>query len=217
MRVAILEDSVLLRSGLAAALRAADVDVVLETGSSDELLAGFENARPDVVLLDIRLPPDYSDEGIVIAERLRAQDPKVGLLVLSVVAESAYAMRLLDGGSSGVGYLLKDSLLDIPSLVSALTRVMAGECVIEPTLIDGLIKKRRSIQSAHGLTEREAEVLRLLAEGFSNAGIAERTGLSRKTVEVHLVNIFGKLRIPTDADINRRVTAAMTWLRSTDS
>jgi DNA-binding NarL/FixJ family response regulator len=214
MRIAMLEDGELLRTLLLERFKAAGVEVVAEATTADELLTRIADDVPDAVLLDIRLPPDFTDEGIRAAEKLRERYPRLGILVLSAYAESSYAMRLLKDDASGIGYLLKDRIANIDALMDATRRVVAGECVIDPNLVELLLRKQSLADDTAPLTDREREVLRCVAEGYSNLGIAERLGLSQRTVEVHLANIFTKLGIGTSSDVNRRVSAVLAWLRS---
>lgn len=214
MRVALADDSVLFREGLASLLTAAQIEVTGLARSGDELLALVTRDPPDVAVVDIRMPPTYTDEGLQTAERLWEALPAVSVLVLSTYVEPRYALRLLSSGRPGVGYLLKDRVDDVGALCDALHRLTRGEAVIDPDLVRGLLTRPLTHGDLDALSERERDVLRLMAEGRSNAGIAAALYLSSKTVEAHIARIFAKLRLPGgDAD-NRRVLAVLTWLRA---
>ena len=213
MRVAIADDSALFRSGLALLLGSLQVEVVLQARTGEELLARFPTPRPDAVLLDIRMPPSYTDEGLATATTLRAKWPDLGILVLSTYAETPYAVRLLRDGSRHVGYLLKDRVDNAETLRDALDRIVAGEAVIDPDIVSRLVASRTR-DPLGALTERERDVLRLMAEGRSNIGIGRQLFLSAKTVEAHTASVFSKLDLPGDSDDNRRVLAVLSWLRA---
>lgn len=213
MRVALADDSALFRRGLAVLLTDVEVEVVAEASNGAELIERVSTDPPDVVVLDIRMPPTFTDEGLVIAEQLRQQHPEVGVLLLSTYAETLYAARLLAEGSAGVGYLLKDRVDDTCTLRDALIRIAGGGCVIEPDIVACLFNRQRTTNRLDRLTERERDVLRLMAEGRSNLAIAQKLYLSQKTVEAHAAAIFTKLDLPVAADDNRRVLAVLTWLR----
>ena len=214
MRVALADDSALFRRGLARLLSDVEVEVVAEASNGAELIERVSADPPDVVVLDIRMPPTFTDEGLVIAEQLRQQHPEVGVLLLSTYAETTYAARLLAERSAGVGYLLKDQVDDTRTLRDALIRIAAGGCVIEADIVARLFSRQRTTNRLDRLTERECDVLRLMAEGRSNLGIAQKLYLSQKTVEAHAAAIFTKLDLPVAADDNRRVLAVLTWLRA---
>jgi DNA-binding NarL/FixJ family response regulator len=214
VRVALADDSALFRRGLAKLLADVEVEVVAEASNGAELIERVSADPPDVVVLDIRMPPTFTDEGLVIAEQLRQQHPEVGVLLLSTYAETPYAARLLAEGSAGVGYLLKDKVDDTRTLRDALTRIAAGGCVIEADIVARLFDRQRTTNRLDRLTDRERDVLRLMAEGRSNLGIAQKLYLSQKTVEAHAAAIFTKLDLPVAADDNRRVLAVLTWLRA---
>ncbi|MCV2491157.1 response regulator transcription factor [Geodermatophilus sp. YIM 151500] len=214
MRVALADDSALFRSGLAGLLTATGVEVTALAGSGDELLAAVAADLPDAVVLDLRMPPTYTDEGLVVAERLRARYAELAVLVLSTYAESAYAARLLRSGARSVGYLLKDRVEDSAALHDALVRVVAGETVVDPELVVRLLRRQRTTSAVDQLTAREREVLQLMAEGRSNARIGRELYLSPKTVETHIAAVFAKLGLPPSSDDNRRVLAVLTWLRA---
>ena len=214
MRVALADDSALFRRGLAKLLTDVEVEVIAEASNGAELLERVSADPPDVVVLDIRMPPTFTDEGLVTAEQLHQQHPEVGVLLLSTYAETPYAARLLAEGSAGVGYLLKDQVDDTRTLRDALIRIAAGGCVIEADIVARLFNRQRTTNGLDRLTRRECDVLRLMAEGRSNLGIAQKLYLSQKTVEAHAAAIFTKLDLPIAADDNRRVLAVLTWLRS---
>ena len=215
MRVVIADDEVLLRDGLDRLLTEAGFDVVGKAGTPQELRREVELARPDVAIIDIKMPPTHTDEGLVAAEEIRASHPDVGVLVLSHYLESHYAMRLLEQHPGGVGYLLKERVSGVGVLADALARVHEGECVVDPTIVSRLLRRARPASALGQLTEREREVLALMAEGRSNKGICERLFLGPKTVEGHVRNIFTKLGLGESADDHRRVLAVLSYLRST--
>jgi serine/threonine-protein kinase len=214
MRVVIADDEVLLREGLDRLLTEAGVDVVGKAATPDELRRRIELNRPDVAIVDIKMPPTHTDEGLVAAEDIRGSHPAVGVLVLSHYLESRYAMRLLDQHPSGVGYLLKERVSDIAVLTDALRRIHDGECVLDPTIVSRLINRPRPDGSLAALTERERQVLALMAEGRSNRGICDRLFLSPKTIEAHVKRIFMKLGLEQSPDDHRRVLAVITYLRA---
>jgi len=211
MRVVIADDEVLLREGLDRLLTEAGFDVVGKVGTAEELRHKVELARPDVAIVDIKMPPTHTDEGLVAAREIRESHPRIGVLVLSHYLESRYAMRLIEEHPGGVGYLLKERVSDLAVLTDALVRLHEGECVIDPTIVSRLVKRARP---ASLLTEREREVLALMAEGRSNKSISERLFLSPKTVEAHVRHIFMKLGINESPDDHRRVLAVVAFLRS---
>ncbi|HEY2206208.1 MAG TPA: response regulator transcription factor [Pseudonocardia sp.] len=216
MRVALAEDGVLFREGLLMLLRAAGHEIVGAVGGGDELVALLATEHADVAILDIRMPPE-PDGGLTTAERLRVSYPDMGLLFLSHYAESHYLIRILEIGTVGVGYRLKEKVGSVDVLTDTLDRIQAGEVVIEPMLAKRLVERpkgsRKSVVDT--LSERETDVLRLMAEGRSNGGIAGLLFVSPKAVEKHIANIFGKLGLHTDAsENNRRVLAVLTYLRS---
>jgi len=215
MRVVIADDEVLLRDGLDRLLTEAGFDVVGKAGTAGELRREVELGRPDVAIVDIKMPPTHTDEGLVAAREIRASHPDVGVLVLSHYLESHYAMRLLEQHPGGVGYLLKERVSGVGVLADALARVHEGECVVDPTIVSRLLRRARPASPLGQLTEREREVLALMAEGRSNKGICERLFLGPKTVEGHVRNIFAKLGVGESADDHRRVLAVLSYLRST--
>ncbi len=213
MRVAIAEDSVLLREGLARLLGDAGFDVVARCGDADELRAVLGVQLPDVVIVDIRLPPTHTDEGLQAAVEIRAEHPDVAVLVLSQYVEPGLAMKLLADSADGVGYLLKDRISDVPDFLTSVRRVAAGGSAIDPTIVSTLLSSRRTDDPLEQLTPRESEVLRLMAAGSSNHGIADRLGISVRAVEKYVSSIFGKLGLPSTGSESRRVLAVLLFLR----
>jgi DNA-binding NarL/FixJ family response regulator len=218
VRVALADDSALFREGLTLLLSGAGVDVVAQAGDGDELLARLAHCQPaaipDAVVLDIRMPPTYTDEGLVVAERLKRTYPDLGVLLLSTYALSGYAVRLFGEHAHGLGYLLKDRVDDVDSLTDALNRVAAGRLAIDEEIVAGLLAHKRKAAELEILSDRERAVVAQMAEGRSNAGIGQRLNLSPKTVENHIASIFGKLGLSNTADDNRRVLAVVAWLRA---
>jgi DNA-binding NarL/FixJ family response regulator len=214
VRVVVADDSMLIREGLTTLLRQAGVTVVGKASNADELLRSVALSQPDVAVVDVRMPPGQSDEGVVAAERIRAEHPNVGVLLLSHYVDSRYATRLLAEHPGRIGYLLKERVSDMAVLIDALERISDGECVIDPTIVAGLVKRPRPAQALAALSNREREVLALMAEGHSNQGIAEQLVLSGKTVESHVRQIFAKLNLPDTSDQHRRVLAVLRFLRS---
>jgi len=217
VRVALADDSALFRQGLALLLGSAGVVVSAQASTPDDLLRQVARDPPDAVILDIRMPPTYTDEGLALAERLRRLHPGTGVLVLSTYVVTGYAVRLLEGGTSAVGYMLKDRVDDVDALCDALARVVAGELVVDPEIVARLLARERPAAELDTLTEREREVLRLMAEGRSNSGIGHRLHLSQKTVEAHVASLLAKLGLPPAAEDNRRVLAVLKWLRATSN
>lgn len=217
MRVAIVDDMLLIREGLAASLGRRGVNVVAEQDDAEDLESLVRKHTPDVVILDIRMPPTFTDEGLTAAARLRQTFPTLGILVLSQYIESSYAVRLLNEAPERVGYLLKDRIVHVAEVVDALQRICAGETVIDPTIVSRVIARRRRGGSLADLSSREAEVLGLLAEGLSNRAIAERLDINDRTVETHISQIFLKLRIDPSPGAHRRVHAVLAFLRSSET
>jgi DNA-binding NarL/FixJ family response regulator len=215
VRVVIADDEVLLRDGLSRLLAEVGVDVVASVGDGSALMRSVALDLPEVAIVDIKMPPTHTDEGIAAALAIRQQHPAVGVLVLSHYLDSRYAMRLLEQHPGGVGYLLKERVSDILVLVDALHRLADGECVVDPTIVSRLLSRRHPDSPLGHLTERERDVLALMAEGHSNHGIATRLVLSPKTVERHVGHIFGKLDLVESDDYHRRVLAVLTLLRTT--
>lgn len=214
MRVVIADDAMLMREGLARLLSEAGFEVTGKYSDGDELVRRLDAAGAEVAIVDIRMPPTHTDEGLIAAERIRNSHPDVGVLVLSQYLESRYATRLLENHPERVGYLLKERVSDIAVLADALRRVHEGECVIDPTIVARLVRRSRDNALAD-LTEREREVLGLMAEGHSNRGICDQLILSPKTVEAHVGHILQKLNLPESFEYHRRVLAVLTYLRQT--
>ena len=207
------DDSGLFRAGLVALLRELGLDIVGEADNADALLKLVEANLPDAAIVDLRLPPTFSDEGLVAALAIRARHPGVGVLVLSTYVETSYAVHLLQGNARGVGYLLKDRVDDAATLLAGIERVARGETVIDPLVVTRLLDRSNAAQTLNVLSQREREVLALLAQGRTNAAIAETLFLSPKTVEAHVASTFTKLGITSAPDANRRVLAVLTYLR----
>ena len=214
MRVVIADDVMLVRSGLARLLEDAGVEVVGEAADGDALLALVARQRPDVAIVDIRMPPTHTDEGLLASRRIREEFPGTSVVLLSQYLEPRYAERLLADQPPGLGYLLKERVSNIAVLVDALQRVTEGECVIDPTIVAQLMRRRRPGSAIDTLTEREREILALLAEGRSNAGIARELGISERTVESACAQVFAKLDLEASPDLNRRVLAVLALLRA---
>ena len=214
MRVAIAEDGVLLREGLVQLLAARGFDVVGSCDSAERLLMLVRSYSPDVVIVDIRLPPTHSDEGLRAALEIRAQHPSVGVLVLSQYVELGLAMKLLADSAEGVGYLLKNRINDVTDFLAAVRRVAAGGSALDPTIVSTLLSKRRDDDPLAALTPREREILVLMAEGRSNQGIADRLVITLRAVERHVSTIFGKLGLPSTGTESRRVLAVLLYLRA---
>ncbi len=213
MRVVIAEDSVLLREGVVRILAEAGFDVVGQAGTGDELMLKVRSYSPDVAIVDIRMPPTHTDEGLRAAQEIREKHPGVGVLVLSQYIEPAYAMELLAESAEGVGYLLKDRISDMDEFADAVRRVGDGGSALDPTIVSQLVGRRRRDAPLDELTAREREVLGLMAEGRSNQGIAERLVVTERAVEKHVTSIFSKLRLPPATADHRRVLAVLAYLR----
>ena len=212
MRVVVADDVMLTREGIVRLLREAGVDVVAVAEEAEGLLRHVRLARPDVAIVDIKMPPTHTDEGLVAAQTIRAEHPDVGVLVLSQYVEPSYAMRLLEHHPGRVGYLLKERVFDVAILVDALRRIGDGETVIDPTIVAQLLGRRRRVDPLGELTTREREVLGLLAEGLSNGAIAARLFVTTRTVEAHTTQIFLKLGLDAGPDSHRRVQAVLAYL-----
>jgi DNA-binding NarL/FixJ family response regulator len=214
VRVVVADDVMLTREGIVRLLQDAGIDVVAEAEDAEGLLREVRLARPDVAIVDIRMPPTHTDEGLVAAQTIRAEHPGIGVLVLSQYVEPSYAMRLIEDHPERVGYLLKERVFDVAVLVDALRRIVDGETVIDPTIVSRLVGRRRREDPITELTEREREVLGLVAEGMSNRAIASRLFVTERTVEAHITQIFMKLRLPESPEQHRRVLAVLAFLRS---
>ncbi len=218
MRVVIAEDLTLLRDGLARLLRAHDFDVVAEVGDPVELASALEDHTPvDVVIMDVRMPPTFTNEGLVAAIGARAKYPGLPVLVLSQYVEQLYARELMQDGTDGVGYLLKDRVSDVQTFVDAVRRVAAGGTVLDPKVVEALLTRRQRHAPLTRLSAREREVMALMAEGRSNAAIAGALFITGKAVDKHINSIFTKLDLPLDADDNRRVLAVLRYLQNSTS
>ncbi|HEX6712984.1 MAG TPA: response regulator transcription factor [Thermoleophilaceae bacterium] len=213
MRVVVAEDVMITREGLVRLLQEAGVDVVAETQDGDELLRKVGATRPDAAIVDIRMPPTHTDEGLVAAKTIRSKHPDVAVLILSNYIEPRYAMQLLQDHPERVGYLLKNRVFDVAVLVDALRRLAEGESVVDPTIVARLVGRRRQASALEELTGREREVLELLAEGLSNHAIAQRLVVAERTVEAHVKQIFQKLDLAASPDSHRRVLAVLAYLR----
>ena len=214
MRVVVADDVMLVRSGLARLLEDAGVEVVGEAADAEALLVLVARQQPDVAIVDIRMPPTHTDEGLVAARHVRDEHPGTAVVLLSQYLEPRYAERLLADQPAGLGYLLKERVSNIAVLVDALRRVSEGECVIDPTIVAQLMRRRRPGSALEMLTDRERQILALMAEGRSNAGIARELGISERTVEAACAQVFGKLALEPSPDDNRRVLAVLTLLRT---
>ena len=213
MRVVIAEDSVLLREGVARILADSGFEVVGQAGTADELMLKVRSYSPDVAIVDIRMPPTHTDEGLQAAHEIREKHPGVGVLVLSQYIEPAYAMELLAESAEGVGYLLKDRISDVQEFSDAVRRVADGGSALDPQIVSQLVGRRRGDDPLGELTPREREVLGLMAEGRSNQGIAERLVVTERAVEKHVTSIFSKLKLPAATADHRRVLAVLAYLK----
>src|SRR5919197_374287 len=212
VRVVLGEDSVLLREGVARLLREAGFEVVGQASNADELMLKVRSYSPDVAIVDIRMPPTHTDEGLRAAQEIREKHPATGLVVLSQYAEPAYAMELLADSAEGVGYLLKDRVSDVNDFCAAVKRVAEGGSALDPTVVSQLVGRRRRDDPVSDLTPRETEVLELMAEGRSNQAIGESLFITPRAVEKHVTSIFGKLGLPATAEDHRRVLAVLAYL-----
>lgn len=214
MRVVVADDTLVTREGISRLLRDAGVEVVAQAGDAEELLRQVSRHRPDVAIVDIRMPPSHTDEGLVAAQQIRAAHPTIGVLLLSHYVEPSYAMRLIEEQPERVGYLLKERVFDVATLVDALRRIVDSETVIDPTIVTRLVRRRRLRDPLSDLTDREREVLELVAEGMSNRAIASRLFVTDRTVEAHVTQIFQKLGLAESPDQHRRVLAVLAFLRT---
>ena len=215
MRVVVADDALILREGLSRLLSELGIDVVGAARDGGELLLLVEELQPDVAVVDIRMPPTHSDEGLQAAREIRERWPGVGILILSQHVRPAYALELLKGGAEGVGYLLKERVSDLDELRAAIDRVASGGTALDPAVVSQLVgRPGRPDDRLEDLTDREREVLQLMAEGRSNKAIGERLWITEHTVEKHVKNIFGKLLLPATVDDHRRVLAVVAYLDS---
>lgn len=212
MRVVIAEDSVLLREGLARLLDFAQIEVAATVGNAVELLPAVQEHSPDLVIVDVRMPPSFTDEGIRAALQLRRRDPALAVIVLSQYVEERYAVDLLTGETRGVAYLLKDRVADVDEFLAVVRRVAEGGSVLDPEVVSQLLTRQRHGNPVDSLTDRESQVLSLMAEGRSNAGICAELYLSESAVTKHINSIFTKLGIPPTGSANRRVLAVLKYL-----
>jgi DNA-binding NarL/FixJ family response regulator len=214
MRVVLADDAVLLREGVARLLGEAGFDVVGQSATAEDLLLKVRSYSPDVAITDMRMPPTQTDEGLQAALEIRSRYPRVGVLVLSQHADVGLAMKLLAEDAEGVGYMLKDRVTDIDEFAEAVRRVGHRGSVIDPTIVSQLIDRGRRDDPLESITQREREVLELMAEGRSNQGIAERLVITERAVQKHITSIFRKLGLPASTDDHRRVLAVLAFLRS---
>jgi DNA-binding NarL/FixJ family response regulator len=215
MRVVVAEDVMLTREGITRLLTDAGVDVAAAVGDAAALLRAIRATQPDAAIVDIRMPPTHTDEGLAAAQQIRAAHPSVSVLILSQYVEPHYALRLLEDHPERTGYLLKERVFDVANLIDALRRLADGETVVDPTIVARLFARKRRADPLGRLTEREREVLALVAEGLSNRAIAARLFVTERTVEAHVKQIFQKLGLSTGPDSHRRVLAVLAHLRTT--
>ena len=214
MRVVVADDTMLTREGIVRLLRDAGFDVVGQASDGDELVRIVQQFRPDAAVVDIRMPPTFTDEGLIAAERIRAEQPTIAVLVLSQYVDASYALRLMEDRPEGVGYLLKERVFDVAILIDALRRLQDGESVVDPTIVSRLVGRRRRPNPIEQLTPREREVLSLIAEGFSNKAIAGRLFVAERTVETHVTQMFRKLALSDDPHRHRRVLVVLAYLKA---
>jgi DNA-binding NarL/FixJ family response regulator len=214
IRVVLADDSVLLREGLARLLDEAGFDVVAQSGTADDLLLKVRSYAPNIAIVDIKMPPTQTDEGVQAAKTIREKHPGTAVLVLSQYVEAGYALELLEESAEGVGYLLKDRVSHIDEFVAAVRRVAEGGSALDPAVVSQLVGRRRRDDPLGTLTPREREVLELMAEGLSNVAIAGRIFVTERAVEKHVTSIFQKLRLPAAPDTHRRVLAVLAFLRA---
>ena len=213
MRVVLAEDSVLLREGVARLLEDEGFEIVAQTGSAEDLMLKVRSYSPNVVIVDIRMPPTHTDEGLKAAQEIKETYPEVGVLVLSQYVEPTYAMELLAESAEGVGYLLKDRVSNVDEFTAAVRRVGEGGSALDPAIVSQLVGRRRRDDPLDQLTPREREVLEHMAQGRSNQGIANELVVTERAIEKHVTSIFGKLRLPHATEDHRRVLAVLTYLR----
>lgn len=214
MRVVVADDTLLTREGITSVLERAGVQVVASVGDPESLVREVAATRPDAAVVDIRMPPTHTDEGFRATARLREHDPGLAVLLLSSYVEPDYAVRLLEEHPGGIGYLLKERVFDGVLLVDALRRLCDGETVVDPTIVARVFERRRRVDPLAALTERERQVLGLLAEGMSNRALAARLHVTERTVEAHITAVFAKLGLVDEPGVHRRVLAVLTCLRA---
>lgn len=214
MRVILVDDSALIRDGLEALLVDEGIEVIATFADGSDVADAVEQHRPDALVIDVRMPPTFETEGLEVALESRRRTPDTGILVLSQHIETRYAIELLEEGAAGVGYLLKDRVTDIDAFIDALGRVVAGGTVIDPEVVSRLVQKPRRPGILDRLSEREKQVLALMAEGHSNTSIAEKLVVNQRTAESHVSSILAKLDLPPDVTVDRRVTAVVMWLKT---
>ena len=212
MRVVVAEDTMLTREGIVRLLRDAEIEVVAEVENAEALIREVRLERPDVAIVDIRMPPTHTDEGLLAAQQIRREQPETGVLLLSHYVEPSYALRLLEERPEQVGYLLKERVFDVAILIDALRRISDGESVVDPTIVSRLLGRQRRDDPLAALTPREREVLGLVAEGLSNAAIAARLVVTPRTVEAHVKQVFLKLGLDANPESHRRVRAVLAYL-----
>ena len=214
VRVVVADDSVLLREGLCRLLEESGFEVVGQAGDAEDLMRKVGAHKPDVAIVDVRMPPTHTDEGLRAAAEIREKHPETGVLVLSQYIEEAYAMELLSSNAEGVGYLLKDRVADLERFIDAVKRVGEGGSALDPEVVSRLLGRRRQTDPLAEISPREREVLALMAEGRSNHAIASELVVTERAVEKHVTSIFNKLNLPPAADDHRRVLAVLTYLRA---
>jgi DNA-binding NarL/FixJ family response regulator len=214
VRVVLADDSLLLREGIAKLLEDSGFEIVGQSGTAEDLLLKVRSYSPDVAIVDIKMPPTHTDEGLQAAKEIRERHPEVGVLVLSQYVEAGYALDLLQGSAEGVGYLLKDRVADVNEFADAVRRVGEGGSALDPTVVSRLVGRRRGEDPLDDLTPREREVLELMAEGRSNNAIAEKLFVTPRAVEKHVTSIFAKLGLPASEQDHRRVLAVLTLLNA---
>jgi len=214
VRVVIAEDSVLLREGIARLLEESGFEVAGQAGDAEDLLRMVGEHKPDVAIIDVRMPPTHTDEGLRAAQRIRAEHPDTAVLVLSQYAEESYALELLSECTESTGYLLKDRVADVSTFTDAVRRVANGGSALDPEIVGLMLGRRRHEHPLAVLTPREREVLGLMAEGRSNSAMAEALGVSERAIEKHVTAIFSKLDLPRAVEDHRRVLAVLAFLRS---
>jgi DNA-binding NarL/FixJ family response regulator len=213
VRVVIADDSVLVREGVASLLTSGGAEVVAQDGDADELLRDVDTHRPDVAVVDIRMPPTHTDEGLRAAHEIRTRHPEMGIVILSQHVDAGMAMKVLVENPAGLGYLLKDRVIDLDEFMRTLRHVIAGGSALDPQVVAELLGGMRNDGPLDGLTERERDILALIAEGRTNKGIADRLSLSESAVRKHTSSIFTKLDLPAGEDDHRRILAVLAYLR----